>query len=677
MPAPTLFSAPVILNSNSNGFTNTGDQFYSHVAVNGQGQIAVIWNNATAYEWSVFDSSGTGNAIAVNAIASNTIVPTTGFADVTDTASGGFVFAYVTGQNTTGAAEANYFTWNNGHNSTTTTLALTDDQTQLSLTRMGNGGFLLSGVTNIGGTNQDIYRLTSVDGSGSQTYGSGQITSAGAAVVGTQDRPASALLASGSEVVVWLDRNDNTIHSTDIESDGSRDTSNHLLASEAALSAAANQSNNISVSGLADGGYVTSWGQNASTTRFMIADADGTVRVAATTASVSGYAPSVLGLADGRFVLVNTNSSTIHGQIYSAAGVADGATFDIATGSAVYNPHLALMPDGRFVVTFSSNSLPGGAASDIGMAIYDPRQAAVHVAGTTLADQYYGSAYNDTFDGGNGNDTLFGGAGHDLIYGGAGSDSLVGDAGNDTLSGGFGSDLLYGQDGSDNLYGEDSNDSLFGGADNDQLVGGFGDDALYGGDGNDTVFGEVGNDQLVGGAGNDVQYGQDGTDVLFGEAGDDQLIAGNGDDRLYGQDGNDMLKGEAGADLLDGGNGNDFLIGGAGIDQLTGGAGADVFYYDTPLEPADFVTDFSHAESDRLVFLGSAFNIPAGFTLTAGVGLLQGAGAHPVAATATFYYDTTSKALWFDADGTGASDAHVIAFLTNTPTLHVEDFLFV
>jgi len=50
---------------------------------------------------------------------------------------------------------------------------------------------------------------------------------------------------------------------------------------------------------------------------------------------------------------------------------------------------------------------------------------------------------------------------------------------------------------------------------------------------------------------------------------------------------------------------------------------------------------------------------------------------HPVAATATFYFDTDTHALWFDADGTGPEGAFVVAFLLNSPSLTVQDFVFV
>ncbi len=283
-------------------------------------------------------------------------------------------------------------------------------------------------------------------------------------------------------------------------------------------------------------------------------------------------------------------------------------------------------------------------------------------------DSLYGQDGNDILEGGTGIDYMVGGTGNDTLYGQDGDDKLFGETGNDTLVGGTGHDTMYGQDGTDTLFGEVGNDTLYGGNDND---------TLYGQDGDDTVIGELGDDTLVGGSGNDTLRGVEGVDTLFGEAGNDTLIGGIGNDRLYGQDNEDTLFGEAGLDTIDGGAGGDFIIGGADADNLTGGAGSDNFYYDSRVGAADFIYDFDRAQGDKFVLSGGAFSAPAGFQLTQGVGFVSGAGAVPVAATATFYFDTSTKALWFDADGTGAQGGNVIAFLLNTPTLTASDFIFV
>ncbi|GGZ28903.1 M10 family metallopeptidase C-terminal domain-containing protein [Asticcacaulis endophyticus] len=270
--------------------------------------------------------------------------------------------------------------------------------------------------------------------------------------------------------------------------------------------------------------------------------------------------------------------------------------------------------------------------------------------------------------GGSGNDTLYGNSVANFLYGQDGRDLVYAGGGNDTLILGHNDDTAYSEDGDDTLFGEYGHDFL---------AGGFGNDTLYGQVGNDTLFGEGGQDTLIAGTGNDTLYGQDAMDVLFGETGNDFLAGGTGEDRLYGQENEDTLFGEWGADILDGGNGGDFLIGGLEADYLTGGAGGDIFYFDTRTTAADFVFDFDRAQGDRLALSASAFGVPAGFQLTQGVGFLTGAGVTPTATTATVYFDTATRALWFDIDGNGASSASVVAFLLNTPTLQAGDIMFI
>lgn len=68
-----------------------------------------------------------------------------------------------------------------------------------------------------------------------------------------------------------------------------------------------------------------------------------------------------------------------------------------------------------------------------------------------------------------------------------------------------------------------------------------------------------------------------GNDVV-GTAGNDRLNGKNRlDDVIVGDDGNDVLRGLGGDDHLLGGAGNDVLDGGAGIDELDGGIGDDVY----------------------------------------------------------------------------------------------------
>jgi serralysin len=79
--------------------------------------------------------------------------------------------------------------------------------------------------------------------------------------------------------------------------------------------------------------------------------------------------------------------------------------------------------------------------------------------------------------------------------------------------------------------------------------------------------------------------------VKVGTWGNDVMTGTAGDDALYGRSGNDTLNGGAG---------NDVLKGGAGRDVLTGGAGADHFVFTSLADRGDRITDFAHAQGDRI-----------------------------------------------------------------------------
>lgn len=161
---------------------------------------------------------------------------------------------------------------------------------------------------------------------------------------------------------------------------------------------------------------------------------------------------------------------------------------------------------------------------------------------------------------------------------------------------------------------------------------------------------------------------------LKGGNGNDTLIGGGGLDSLTGGLGADSLDGGIGNDRLFGGAGNDRLIGGAGADSLTGGADADVFVLNQ-LKGVDHITDFTSG-SDRIslskatyVALGAKGALdPATFYAAAGAtkGHLE---------TDRVIYNTSTGALYYDADGSGAGKAVQIAVLDSHPAMVYSDVL--
>lgn len=192
--------------------------------------------------------------------------------------------------------------------------------------------------------------------------------------------------------------------------------------------------------------------------------------------------------------------------------------------------------------------------------------------------------------------------------------------------------------------------------------------------GNDTFDLSAYDDYAFGYGGKDKLFGNGGNDSLDGGGGNDTLIGGNGFDFLTGGGGADSLNGDFGNDHLYGGDGNDRLTGGVGADTLTGGAGADVFVLNQ-LKGFDHITDFSSASDtialSRAVFKGLG---PVGDLTSA---------AFYAAAGATkghddddrVIYNTTTGALYYDADGSGAGKAIQIAALDSHPTLAYTDVL--
>jgi len=284
------------------------------------------------------------------------------------------------------------------------------------------------------------------------------------------------------------------------------------------------------------------------------------------------------------------------------------------------------------------------------------------LSGGNGIDRLYGNAGGDTLDGGRDADVMYGGAGNDTYVvdhlsdapieaAGEGIDTVLASVAhtlkanveNLTLTGIYSvqatgnvlDNVIAGNSGANLLRGMDGADTLVGNAGYDTLDGGLGADTMSGGEGNDTYIvdnvGDVVN-ELVGEGTDTIRSSisfdmSDDLDTpqielranvenleLTGSAdlvgGGNELnnvIKGNtGNNLLYGEGGNDKLYGGAGADDVQGGTGNDWLEGGAGRDVFTGGTGSDRFVFregdfgGPTTANADSISDFSHAESDKI-----------------------------------------------------------------------------
>lgn len=158
--------------------------------------------------------------------------------------------------------------------------------------------------------------------------------------------------------------------------------------------------------------------------------------------------------------------------------------------------------------------------------------------------------------------------------------------------------------------------------------------------------------------------------VLNGTATADTLVGTGLANKLYGF---------AGADKLNGKGGGDVLYGGLGKDILTGGAGKDAFVFDTKPEN-DLITDFSKADGDQIRLSKAIFS---GINHT---GPLTAAEFHAAAGAVSAHdasdrivYNTTTGALYYDADGLGGTAAVAIATLGGSthPALAFSDILMI
>ena len=168
--------------------------------------------------------------------------------------------------------------------------------------------------------------------------------------------------------------------------------------------------------------------------------------------------------------------------------------------------------------------------------------------------------------------------------------------------------------------------------------------------------------------------------AVSGGAGIDTLV---NIENVLGSAFDDTLTGNAGANRIEGGNGNDHLSGLLGVDTLVGGAGNDDFLFKVApgASDADVITDFEGLRAgggDRLLLDRSVF------TGLASIGALDAAAFESttdgIATTADsrLLYDTTTGALYYDADGSGpAFTAQLVVTLTGAPALDHTDFFVV
>ncbi len=222
------------------------------------------------------------------------------------------------------------------------------------------------------------------------------------------------------------------------------------------------------------------------------------------------------------------------------------------------------------------------------------------------------------------------------------------------------------------------------GAGNDRFIVGDVHNRIDGGSGYDTLDFSQGpavtlaldRSQAAGGAALGSTY-LNFEAVIGSDHGADRIIGSAADNRLDGRSGNDTLSGLAGADTLLGGKGNDTLIGGAGTDLYTGGGGADTFVFadgdfgGVVRARADHITDFLHAQHDRIDLSGADANsLSPGHQAFAFIGR---AHFHHTVGELRFVLGTHETTVFGDTNGDGIADFRIV--LDGHVNLHVGDFV--
>src|SRR5687767_724589 len=220
---------------------------------------------------------------------------------------------------------------------------------------------------------------------------------------------------------------------------------------------------------------------------------------------------------------------------------------------------------------------------------------------------------------------------------------------------------------------------------------------INGTSGSDTLNGTSGDDTLNGLGGNDTLNHSDGTDFFDGGSGFDTLnintaaalviniaagtVSGGitatftSIERFQASGGNDSITGAAGNQNVSSRAGHDTLGGGIGNDTLWGGVGSDQFVFrEVGSANADLISDFSSVEDQIaldgtvLAGLGDAGTFAAGdarfWSFSTGT-------AHD--SSDRIIFNTTTRQLFYDPDGTGSAARQLIATVQSGATIIADD----
>ena len=204
------------------------------------------------------------------------------------------------------------------------------------------------------------------------------------APAGDQRDPVVAVLADGRFVVAWEDASDSQgdISGTGVlarifNPDGSNSVGPFLV-----NTATTNNQGDPTITPLTDGRFVVTWEDASaaagdtfgSAVRLQVFNSNGTKsgpeRVVNTTTIFDQFDPAIAALADGRFVVAwddtsltgGDSSQAVRAQIFNSSGSKSGVEILVNTTTPFIqaDPAVATLADGRFVVAWNDSSATGG-----------------------------------------------------------------------------------------------------------------------------------------------------------------------------------------------------------------------------------------------------------------------------------------------------------------------------
>lgn len=337
-----------------------------------------------------------------------------------------------------------------------------------------------------------------------------------------------------------------------------------------------------------------------------------------------------------------------------------------------------------------NNVLDGGAGINTLSYFTAAVAVTVNLSTTTAQATGFGSDTISNFQnliGGSVNDTLTGTNGDNIIDGRKGNDAMIGKAGNDTYWVDSATDTIteLANEGIDevytmaaftlpanveNLYIMTTADALTfsGNALNNIIYSGTGSNTLAGGGGIDTISYYFSVNNVVASLATGTSTEGSSTDT--GLATFTNLSGGAFDDTLSGSTANNIIVGDEGNDTINGDTGND---------TLTGGDDQDIFVFNTALNATtnvDTITDFS-AVDDTIQLENAIFTMLTVPGTLGSVNFASNATGTATDANDYILYNTTSGALSYDSDGTGATAAIQFALLGTKPAITAADFVVI